>query len=85
MKKKIDPFARANSARACSDSLALTELHDPAGRAKVLLWRKVGPASRLILPSIKGDPARRVTLFCFSWKRFSKFYKEMWEKLARPE
>ena len=24
--KKVDPFARANSARACSDCLALTEL-----------------------------------------------------------
>ena len=64
---------------------------DPARRAKVFIWRKVGPASyrRVTLPSQKGDPARRVTLlaeptFCFSCKRFAKFCKEMYEKLARP-
>ena len=54
--------------------------HDP---------RKVGPARRVTLPSQKDDPARRVTLlakptFCFSYKRFAKFCKEMYEKLARP-
>ena len=62
---------------------------DPARRAKVFIWRKVGPASRVTLPSQKGNPARRVTLlaeptFCFSCKRFAKFCKEMYEKLARP-
>ena len=30
---------------------------DPAGRAKVFLWRKDGPARRVTLPSQKGDPA----------------------------
>ena len=62
---------------------------DPARRAKVFIWRKVGPARRVTLPSQKGDPARRVTLlaeptFRFSYKRFAKFSKEMYEKLARP-
>ena len=62
---------------------------DPARRAKVFIWRKVGPARRVTLPSQKGDPAKRVTLlaepsFCFSCKRLAKFCKEMYEKLARP-
>ena len=35
---------------------------DPARRAKVFIWRKVGPARRVTLPSQKGDPAKRVTL-----------------------
>ena len=35
---------------------------DPARRAKVFIWRNVGPARRVTLPSKKGDPARRVTL-----------------------
>ena len=43
--KKVDPFARANSARACSDCLALTEL-TPLGES-VVTWRKVGPARRV--------------------------------------
>ena len=55
----------------------------------MFIWKKVGPARRVTLPSQKGDPARRVTLlaeptFCFSYKRFAKFCKEMYEKLARP-
>ena len=79
--KKVDPFARANSAPACSDCLDRLDGVDPAGRAKVFIWRKVGPARRVTLPSKKGDPARRVTLpaeptFCFSCKRFAKFCKE---------
>ena len=58
----------------------------PPSRAKVFIWGKVGPARRVTLPSQKRDPARRVTLlaeptFC---KRFAKFSKEMYEKLARP-
>ena len=80
--QKVDPFARANSAHACSDCLALMEL-TRLGKAKCLIiWRKVGPARRVTLPSKKGDPARRVTLpveptFCFSCKQFTKFCKEM--------
>ena len=44
----------------------------------------------VIIPlSQKIEPARRVTLlaeptFCFLCKRFAKFCKEMYEKLARP-
>ena len=77
--KKVDPFARANSARACSDCLALTELGEP----KCLYGEKLARrARRVTLPSKRGDPARRVTLpaeptFCFSCKRFAKFCKEM--------
>ena len=52
--KKVNPFARPNSARACSDCLALTELI-----RLVFIWRKVGPARRVTLPSKKGDPVRR--------------------------
>ena len=57
--------------------------------------KKAGQARRVILPSKKGDPARRVTLqaeptFCFSrslspgfsCERFAKFWKEMYEELA---
>ena len=57
--------------------------------------KKAGQARRVILPSKKGDPARRVTLlakptFCFSrspspgfsCERFAKFSKEMYEELA---
>ena len=48
----------------------------------MFIWRKVGPARRVTLPSKEGDPARRVTLlaeptFCFSCKRFVKFCKEI--------
>ena len=89
--KKVDPFARAKSWQQSSRMLWLSSLDgvDPARRAKVFKRRKVGPARRVILPSQKGDPARRVTLlaeptFCFSCKRFAKFCKEMYEKLARP-
>ena len=57
--------------------------------------KKAGQARGVILPSKKGDPARRVTLqaeptFCFSrslspgfsCERFAKFWKEMYEELA---
>ena len=77
--KKVDPFARANSARACSDCLALTEL-TRLGEPKRLYGD--GPARRVTLPSKKSDPARQVTLlaeptFYFSCKRFVKFCKKM--------
>ena len=95
--RKLDPCARGNrlcnnnNARACSDHLSLIEL-TRLGEPKcfiVFICRKVGPAWRATLPSQKGDPARRVTLLaeptsCFSCKRFAKFCKEMYEKLARP-
>ena len=55
----------------------------------MVIWRKVGPARRVTLPSPKGDPVRRITLlaeptFCFSRERFAKICKEMYEKLALP-
>ena len=37
---KVDPFARANSARACSDCLVLTEL-TRLGKAKCLYGEKL--------------------------------------------
>ena len=83
--KNVDLFAQANSACACSNFLASTEL-TRLGGPKCL--HGVGPARRVTLPSKKGDSAMRVTLpakptFCFSCKRFAKFCKEMEEKLAR--
>ena len=47
----------------------------------MFIWRKVGPARRVTLPSQKGYPARRVTLlaeptFCLSYKRFAKFVRK---------
>ena len=71
MRKKLTSLPEPTAlAHACLDGV------DPAGRAKVFIWRKVGPARRVTLPSKKGDPARRVTLpaeptFCFSCKRFA--------------
>ena len=49
----------------CSHILWLFRLHwvDPPGRAKVFIWRNVGSARKVTLPSQKGEPAaRRVTL-----------------------
>lgn len=47
MRKKVHPFAQANSAHACAGCLALTELSRLGEAAKVYLWRKVGPARRV--------------------------------------
>ena len=43
----------------------------------MFIWRKVGPARSVILPSKKGDSASRVSLqaepaFCISFKRVQK-------------
>ena len=48
----------------------------------MLTWRKVGPARRMTLPSIKGEPAE--TTFVSRVNGSPKFYKEMTGKLARP-
>ena len=45
--KKVNPIARANSTRACSDCLALTKL------TWLFIQRKVGLARRVTLPSQK--------------------------------
>ena len=55
----------------------------PADRAKVFIWRKLGSARRVTLPSQKGDPARRVTLlaeptFCFSCNGFVRKCMKSW-------
>ena len=78
--KEVYPFARANSDRSdCVNQRSLKRSRilwarldrgDPAGRAKVFIWRNVGPARSVTLPSQKGDPAKRVSLlaeptFCF--------------------
>ena len=56
----------------------------------MFIWRKVGPARRVTLPSQKGNLARRVTLlaeptFCLSCKRFAKFCKDLYQKVASPK
>ena len=62
----------------------LTRLGEP----EVLIWRKVGPARRVTLPSQKGKPARRVTtsqLFVSHVNGSPSFVtEEMYEKLAPP-
>ena len=71
------PFCSSQQhSRACSD--CLNAPIGPADKAKVFIWRKVGPAGRATLPSQKGDTACRVTVlaeptFCFSCKPFAKF------------
>ena len=68
--KKVNLFARANSVRACSDCLALTEL-TRLGEPKCLYEEKLTRLGGYVtLPWKKGDPAwlaqgssgRRVTL-----------------------
>ena len=58
--KKVDPFARANSARACSDCLALTEL-TRLGEAKCLYGEKFarlgGQPSQLFVSHVNGLPS----------------------------
>ena len=67
----------------CSRTLWLSRLErvDPAGRAKVFVWRNVGSARRVTLPSQKCEQAaRRVTLlakptFFFTFTRFATSFK----------
>ena len=51
---------------------SLLDRVDPARRAKVFIWRKVGPARRATLPSQKGDPPSRVTLL--RWQKPSQLF-----------
>ena len=74
------------------DCLALTELV-LLGELSVYI-KKIGQARRVILPSKKSDPARRVTFlaeptFCFSrspssfsCELFAQFCGEMYKELA---
>ena len=91
MRKKGDPFLRANNARAhalivqngvsaCCDCLALTKL-TRLGET-VFLWRKVGPARRMTPSSKKGDPTSAARLdpssranFCLSWYGLPRFMR----------
>lgn len=70
MGKRVDPFARAKSARAssdwlneCSRMLSLTRLDrvDPSGGAKVFIQRNVARLGGVTLPSQKGHRSRRAT------------------------
>ena len=79
--KNVDPFANL-----LPEPLELWLSHldqvDPAGRAKVIVCKKVGPTRKVTLLSKKGYLARRVTIianptFCFSCQRFDKFNKEI--------
>ena len=91
MRKKGDPFLRANNARAhalivqngasaCCDCLALTKL-TRLGET-VFLWRKFGPARRMTPSSKKGDPTSAARLdpssranFCLSWYCLPRFMR----------
>ena len=60
---------------------------DPAGRVKVIMWKKVGPTRNATLLSKKGYLARLVTLianptFCLSCQWFDKFNKEIQQTFA---
>ena len=70
-------------------ALSRVDLVNPAGQAKVFMWRIVALGRRLTLSSKGGVPARPVSLraeptHCFPCKRFAKFCKEMQEKLDPP-
>ena len=84
----LDPSAYASDSGCHAQKSSRVEV-DPTGQAKVFIWRKVGPARRVPLPSKKSDSDRRDTLlaeqkFCPSCWRFAMFCKEMYKKLARP-
>ena len=57
---------------------------------RLFMWKKIGPAKRVILPSKKSDPAWRVTFLAkttfssYMYIQFAKFCKEMYENLAAP-
>ena len=72
----------------CSHILWLSRLDqvDPAGRAKVFVWRNNGSARRVTLPSQKGEPAaRRVTLLAkpifFTFTRFATVFNPLNHKI----
>ena len=55
--KIVDPFVQANSARTYFDCLTLTKLTQLS--EPVFVWRTVGPARRVTIPSQKGEPVGR--------------------------
>ena len=54
---KHDPFVPANGTRVCFDYLNPDQAN-PARRSKMFVWRKIGPARRVTLPSQKADLGR---------------------------
>ena len=78
LRKKVDPFAQANSSCTCYDCLTLTEL-TRVGEPKCL-WRKFVLARRETVPLQKGYPGSWINLlaqptFCgFSCKWFANAY-----------
>ena len=89
-RKTLTRFARANNAYTCSDCLKHThDRGDPVARAKVFLWRKIDSAWRVTMPSQKGDSGKAghhsswVNVL-FLMLKVRHFFKEMYEKLARP-
>ena len=64
--KKVNPFPQAEQCsrmlRLSTTALVMLRLScldrvDPSGGAKVFIWKKVGAARRVILPSQRGDLA----------------------------
>lgn len=79
----VDPFARVKSRPRMLWS-SRPERGELAEWAKVFVWRNVGLAWRVTLPSKEGDPARLAEpTFCCSCQRFIKFCKETYEKWTR--
>ena len=64
MRKKLTPLPEPRADRFSFDH-ALSRLDgvDPARRAKVFIWRKVGPARRVTLSSQKDPSSRANFLF----------------------
>ena len=69
--------------KQCSHTLWLSNLDqvDSTERAKVFIWRNVGPTRRVTQSPQKGDPARQVTLleeptFCFSCNKMPCFERK---------
>lgn len=64
--KKVDPFAWATRARACSDCLVLTKL-TRLRKPEAFIWRNVGLSGRVTLVASQAN-------FCLSCKRFATQY-----------
>ena len=84
MRKKVDPFVRANSASASSDCLALTEL-TRLGEQKCLYGVKFARLGGRAYQHRKVTRLGAVSYYSSQLcKRFATFYKEKYEELARP-
>ena len=87
---KVGSFVRANSTRACSDCLALTELTRLSEPKCLHVEKLIRFGGRPYRHKRVTQLARSVsllaepTLFFFSSNRFAAFYNEICEKLTRP-